>query len=731
MTHGINQVPRRAFWLIVLVCLLSPAVHAARRSADAASDDVPVQAAPRRSEPEANTAGEQEQVQEEEQQVLVTETMLKLYQASYSATCESSTLLKTCKWGLLAWLPGIKCTITECAAGEYCFTPCLGQTQAPGEFASGECLGEVIAKAQCLKPDQIVDASCAASDVTKTTVVVKSVQADVVQKCPPATPYCQNGACVTAAQVTCIDSDGSLATLQQLATEQQYAVLALDPSLFASGTVTGTGKQYADTCKGSAFLLEQACSAQQLPVQVAIACKQFPGGSCVADAAGSRCVIDSDDDTVPDAEDNCPQVANTDQADSNANGAGDACDLAPATTQCPVDFLLAHEIVPADADSNGVYDSCEFPRLISAGQDGLAMGGSKGHCNADCSVAGFVHYGDLGPIVTSVWVRFPLAGKTVYVGAGTSVWLNQPGGVAAVTGMGMSTLLGDGAKQTKLYDTQTDTMLPFSLPSIPDKTLLAVEHLQVSANGQFAGMTTRFKWWSGGGLYTGGYPALVDRLTGNVTWLAGDTTDFVSGHGTSLSDDGSRLAFWGTFWGEKEGATAGSWETGLYWYDRVTATIHNVPMPAFFHPVSNIAPAFSGDGRSLFFVAKHDLLSPTATFLFVHDLAENTTTQTALKNVFVTSATAGPSLYPTADSRYVAITGFSGSFLYDVPNAKTLDLATQFGNFGFTGGPLGGVSVSRDGRFLLLNCSKPLVPDDKNFFTDVYMVPNPWWEPLE
>ena len=35
---------------------------------------------------------------------------------------------------------------------------------------------------------------------------------------------------------------------------------------------------------------------------------------------------DEDADTVPDAFDNCPRVANTDQVDTDDDGAGDACD---------------------------------------------------------------------------------------------------------------------------------------------------------------------------------------------------------------------------------------------------------------------------------------------------------------------------------------------------------------------------------------------------------------------
>ncbi len=55
----------------------------------------------------------------------------------------------------------------------------------------------------------------------------------------------------------------------------------------------------------------------------AVPCVTGPGGTYVAASP------DQDGDGVPDHLDNCPRVANTNQRDSDGDGTGDACDLAP------------------------------------------------------------------------------------------------------------------------------------------------------------------------------------------------------------------------------------------------------------------------------------------------------------------------------------------------------------------------------------------------------------------
>lgn len=71
-------------------------------------------------------------------------------------------------------------------------------------------------------------------------------------------------------------------------------------------------------------------------------------------------VVDTDSDGVPDATDNCPTVANPDQADFNGNGIGDACEdsdgdgIMDNVDNCPT---VANPD-QADANRNGVGDAC-------------------------------------------------------------------------------------------------------------------------------------------------------------------------------------------------------------------------------------------------------------------------------------------------------------------------------------------------------------------------------------
>jgi hypothetical protein len=79
---------------------------------------------------------------------------------------------------------------------------------------------------------------------------------------------------------------------------------------------------------------------------------------------GPANLADADEDGVPNNADNCPEVANPEQEDSDSNGVGDACEpvadadedgVADEVDNCPEDPNPLQE----DANKNGIGDACE------------------------------------------------------------------------------------------------------------------------------------------------------------------------------------------------------------------------------------------------------------------------------------------------------------------------------------------------------------------------------------
>jgi hypothetical protein len=78
------------------------------------------------------------------------------------------------------------------------------------------------------------------------------------------------------------------------------------------------------------------------------------------------CLLDSDCDGIPDGSDNCPGVANPDQADTDNDGQGDACDNACTNDADGDDVCDDADNCPTtanpaqtDSDGDGIGNACD------------------------------------------------------------------------------------------------------------------------------------------------------------------------------------------------------------------------------------------------------------------------------------------------------------------------------------------------------------------------------------
>ncbi len=156
--------------------------------------------------------------------------------------------------------------------------------------------------------------------------------------------------------------------------------------------------------------------------------------------AGVQCVVDSDNDGVDDARDNCPTVANVDQKDTDNDGIGDACDkdidndgVLNAQDNCVKDANADQR----DDDGDGVGDVCD-PRYC------VVVDPSNPNACLDPNAAFAVSAGGSITLKRGEALRLPLFANRNNVGisyswtvsarpSGSSAAVQNPIGVASVS----------------------------------------------------------------------------------------------------------------------------------------------------------------------------------------------------------------------------------------------------------------------------------------------------------
>jgi hypothetical protein len=162
---------------------------------------------------------------------------------------------------------------------------------------------------------------------------------------------------------------------------------SLDTSATSSQGVLLVASINTDNCNSGAVSpieIRTDCGTSVITVDLGGLASLFPGARIECTIGQPQPTTDSDNDGVPDATDNCPNVNNPDQRDTNRDGVGDACDTTNPIVQRVVQLIqriIALVQGLGGSGSNGVTSSvaAQLNQVVSILSD-TSQGNDRSAC---------------------------------------------------------------------------------------------------------------------------------------------------------------------------------------------------------------------------------------------------------------------------------------------------------------------------------------------------------------
>jgi hypothetical protein len=150
-------------------------------------------------------------------------------------------------------------------------------------------------------------------------------------------------------------------------TSKQLGGTVTECDLVVKGTVAGQARGWVRTAAGT-FRSDKAAEAAISDAALR-AVAATPGQeltyTAVPPGSGVRVGIDRDLDTVLDGDDNCPAVPNLNQADTDNDGAGDACDASSQTTTTNATTTTTSTTVPTTTSTTTIVTTTTLATTTS------------------------------------------------------------------------------------------------------------------------------------------------------------------------------------------------------------------------------------------------------------------------------------------------------------------------------------------------------------------------------